>query len=156
NLPGFDHSGRIHNFNTRTDFDVTLVWRLQNLGVGNLAEYREQRALYQQAQLRQLQVQDRVITQVVQALEQGRQGQERVRITRSALFAPKGAADGPVYRSLRLNFDRIRGAEGRPLEVLDSIRGLNDLLEAYYQAMTDLERAYFRLLTALGLPPQGF
>jgi len=38
--------------------------------------------------------------------------------------------------------------------VLDSIRGLNDVLEAYGQAVTDYERARFRLLIALGLPPQ--
>jgi len=38
--------------------------------------------------------------------------------------------------------------------VLDAIRGLNDTLESYGQALTDYERARFRLLIALGLPPQ--
>jgi hypothetical protein len=56
---------------------------------------------------------------------------------------------------LRLNFDRIRTVPNtRPLEVLDSVRGLNDTLEAYGQAVTDYERARFRLLIALGLPPR--
>ncbi len=147
-------SGWISDFGGRADFDVSLVWRLQNLGFGNQAEVREQRALQRQAELRQIQLQDRVVTQVVQAHELVQRGAERLDITRSALLDPKGQPEGPVYRSLRLNFDRIRGAEGRPLEVLDSIRGLNDLLEAYYQAMTDYERARFRLLIALGLPPE--
>ena len=43
----------------------------------------------------------------------------------------------------------------RPLEVLDSIRGLNDTLEAYGQAVTDYERSRFRLLLTLGLPPEA-
>ena len=42
---------------------------------------------------------------------------------------------------------------GRPLEVLDSIRSLSDLLDAYGQSCTDYERARFRLLVALGIPP---
>ena len=60
-----------------------------------------------------------------------------------------------MFQSLRLNFERVRTVEKtRALEVLDSIRGLNDALEAYGQAVTDYERARFRLLIALGLPPQ--
>jgi hypothetical protein len=54
---------------------------------------------------------------------------------------------------MRLNFERIRGGEGRPLEVLDSIRSLSDLLEAYLQAVTEFERARVRLVIVLGLPP---
>jgi outer membrane protein TolC len=68
--PGFGASGEILHFNTRTDFDVSLVWRLQNLGFGNRAEIREQQSIHQQTLLRQLQVADRVVTQVVQAQDQ--------------------------------------------------------------------------------------
>jgi outer membrane protein TolC len=152
---GFGPSGRILHFSTRTDFDVSLVWRLQNLGLGNRAEVREQEAVRQQAMLRDLQVQDRVVAQVVQTREQALDWRRRLDITRSALFDAAGRPTGPVFRSLRLNFERIRGAEGRPLEVLDSIRGLSDLLEAYGQAATDYERARFRLLITLGLPAQA-
>src|SRR5206468_2425822 len=65
--PGFGPSGQIHHFAPRTDVDISVFWRLQNLGFGNLAEKREQEALHRQAILRQLQVQDRVVTQVVQS-----------------------------------------------------------------------------------------
>lgn len=153
-LPGFGPSGRILHFEPRTDFDVSLVWRLQNMGFGNRAEVREQGALRNQAELRRLQVYDLVTTQVVQAQELLFGWRRRVDITRAALFDEKGAPNGPVFRSLRLNFDRIKAGEGRPLEVLDSIRGLSDALEAYGQALTDYERARFRLLVVLGLPPQ--
>ncbi len=61
-----------------------------------------------------------------------------------------------MYQSITLTFERIRGAEGRVLELLDSIRTLSDVLDAYGVAVTEYERSRFRLLIALGLPPQGF
>jgi hypothetical protein len=152
--PGFGPSGQLRHFNTRSDVDATLVWRLQNLGLGNLAEVREQKALARQAQFRLLQIRDRVVAQVVQARELVEGWRERLETMRRALFTPSGAPEGPVFQSLLLNFRRIREVpETRPLEVLDSIRGLNDTLEAYGQAVTDYERARFRLLIALGVSP---
>jgi hypothetical protein len=141
--------------NTRTDFDATLVWRFSNLGFGNLYEVRENQANYRRSELRRLQVQDIVATQVIQSYEAVLGWRQRVNVTRVSLFDSQGRPNGPVFQSLRLNFDRIRNTPGaRALEVLDSIRGLNDLLEAYGQAITDYERSRFRLLIALGLPPQ--
>jgi outer membrane protein TolC len=152
--PGFGSSGRILHFDPRTDFDVALVWRLQNMGLGDIANVREQQSRLRQAEFLQLQLQDRVVAQVVSANELVLRGRERVDITRRALFDDAGTANGPVFRGIRLNFDRIRTVPtARPLEVLDAIRGLNDTLESYGQALTDYERARFRLLIALGLPP---
>jgi outer membrane protein TolC len=153
--PGFGSSGRILHFDPRTDFDVAMVWKLQNMGLGDLANVREQQSRVRQAEFVQYQLQDRVVTQVVQANELVQRGRERVVVTRQALFDDTGAAKGPVFVALRLNFDRIRTVpNARPLEVLDAIRGLNDTLEAYGQALTDYERARFRLLVSLGLPPR--
>src|SRR5262249_59830599 len=71
------------------------------------------------------------------------------------VFDERGRPQGPAYRSLRLNFTNINRGQGRPLEVLDSIRGLNDTREAYANALTEYERARFRLLVALGIPASG-
>jgi outer membrane protein TolC len=151
----FGSSGSIRHFGTRDDFDVSLIWRLQNLGVGDYAAFREQVALRRQAELRQVQIQDRIIAEIVQAYENIRGWRERVRITAKSLFDNQGKPEGPVFQAIRLNFDRIRNVPGtRPLEVLDSVRGLSDLLEAYAQAITEYERARFRLLVALGVPGQ--
>jgi len=152
--PGFGPSGRILRFDTRTDFDVGLYWRLNGAGLGNLAEIREQQARYRQAQARRQAAVMLVATQVVQAREQVQDWRERLIVARSALFDEQGQATGPVFRALRLNFERVRGGEGRPLEVQDAIRLLSDLLEAYATATTDYERSRFRLLYSLGLPPQ--
>ena len=150
---GFGSSGRISNFNTRSDFDVTLMWRLQSFGLGNHAEIREQESLERQANLRQIQLQDVVITQVIQTHEQIKAWKERVTYVRSALYDSSGKTAGPLFESTRLNFERIREVEKtRPLEVLDSLRRLADLLEIHAQAATDYERARFRLLIVLGLP----
>jgi outer membrane protein TolC len=152
-LPGFGPSGQIHHFAPRSDFDVTLLWRLNNLGFGNVAEIRENQAAARQASLRLLQVRDLVITQVVRNLEAVQGWKQRMGVAKASLFDDAGRPDGPVFRSLRLNFQRIREVpETRPLEVLDSIRGLNDLLDLYAQTVTDYERAQFRLLRALGFP----
>jgi len=148
-------SGQIAEFGSRADFDVALVWRLQNLGLGNLADIRERRSFHEQTLLRQAQVFDRIVAQVVQAREQVQRGQERVELLGAALFDADRRPGGPVFRSLRLNFERIRGGEGRPLEALDAVRGLSDTLEGYGQAATDYDRARLRLLLALGLPPQA-
>ena len=152
----FSASGQINHFNTRSDFDAALIWRLQNLGLGDLANMREAAALHRQTQFRQMQVQERIVAEIVQAQESVRGWRQRLEITARSLFDAKGNPTGPVFQSLRLNFDRIFNDpdNSRPLEVLDSIRGLNDLLDSYAQAATEYERARFRLLIALGLPAQ--
>jgi outer membrane protein TolC len=141
----------IHRFGPRTDFELGLVWRVDNLGFGNAADVREKRAVFEQARIRLQQVQDIVAAQVAQQREAVIRSKDRIDITRRALFDEKGQLTGATFRSIRLNFERIRGTEGRPLEVLDSIRGLNDMMEAYIQALSDYERARLRLLNAVGL-----
>jgi outer membrane protein TolC len=153
--PGFGPSGRILHFDPRTDFDVSLFWRLQNMGLGNRAEVRESESIHRQAMLRRQAAYDRVIAQVVQAQENARDWAERLTETRAALFDAAGAPKGPVYRALLLNFERIKGGEGRPLEVVDSIRLMADSLEAYAQAVTGYERAQLRLMLVLGLPVES-
>lgn len=147
------NSGTIADFNSRSDFDISLVWRLQGLGVGNKAQIRDARLQIEQNQVRQLALQDLVVAQVVQAYEQVQRGCQRVAVTRAGLFDELNRPNGTVYRSLRLNFIRIKGGQGLPLEVLDSTRRLSDVLDNYANALTDYDRARFRLLVALGLPP---
>jgi outer membrane protein TolC len=149
----FGPSGVIADFNTRSDFDITLVWQLQNMGLGNLWQQREARAAHERTIVRQLQIQDLVVSQVVQALEAVVRARQRVEVTRAGLFDEQGRPNGVVYRSISLNFQRVKGGEGRPLELVDSVRRLFDALEGYAFALTDYDRARFRLLVALGLPP---
>jgi hypothetical protein len=105
--------------------------------------------------VQQLFLQDLIVAQVVQAQEGVRRGEERYRIYRAGLFDDAGNPVGAVYRSLRLNFTRIKGGQGLPLEVLDSTRRLSDVLQGYADAVSDYDRGRYRLLLALGLSPQA-
>jgi outer membrane protein TolC len=151
----FGQSGNISNFGNRTDFDAALVWQLQNMGFGNLATVRQQQAIQQQAEFRLIQFRDFVVADVVQAREQIERSRQRIDVSRSSLFDNKGLPAGPVYEGIRLNFLRLSREEARPLELLDAIRSLSDLLDAYVTDITDYERARFRLLVALGIPRQA-
>ena len=52
--------------------------------------------------------------------------------------------------SYRLNLQRISAAEGLPIELLQAIRARSDALDAYNKAVSNYNRAQFRLLHALG------
>jgi hypothetical protein len=131
------------------------VWRLENMGVGNVARIRDARLATELAEVRQLSLQDLIVSQVVQANEGVSRGEARYNIYRSGLFDEAGRPTGAVYRSLRLNFVRIKGGQGLPLEVLDSTRRLSDVLQGYADTLSDLDRSRYRLLLALGVPPQA-
>jgi outer membrane protein TolC len=149
------NSGVIANFGTRTDFDISLFWRLDNAGLGNLAQIRAARLRTSEAEVRQLQLQDLVVAQIVRAMEQVQRAEQRINIYRASLFDDQKRPTGAVYRSIRLNFLRIFGQQGIPLEVLDSIRRLSDVLEGYANSLSDYDRGRYRLLLVMGLPPAG-
>ena len=117
-----------------------------------MAELRETQALRNQAQLRLIAFYDRVVAQVVQNHAALVQTTERLWTGWETISDKDGKPNGPVFESIRLNFERIRGGEGRPLEVQDSIRALNDVIEAFANALSDYDRARFRLLVVLGVP----
>src|SRR5262249_29150971 len=115
-------SGTIQDFDTRSDLDLGLVWRVGGLGGGHVAAARGARLRVEQTRVLQMQIQDTVVAQVVQALEQVERGRQRVEIAYAGLFDDEGRPTGAVYRSLRLNFLRIKAGQGTPLEALDSTR----------------------------------
>jgi hypothetical protein len=145
----------IGRFGHRSDLGVSVGWQLQGFGFGNIAELRESRAMHTQAALRLLAAQDRVRAQVVQVHSSLIQNSERLWVSWEAIADKDGKSNGPVFESVRLNFQRIRGGEGRPLEALDSIRGMNDTLEAYANGLSDYDRTRFRLLVVLGIPSEA-
>jgi hypothetical protein len=145
----------ISRFGPRTDFAATLNWQLQGLGFGNVAEVREARAVHAQAEVRVSAAHDRVRAQVVQAHASLVQNGERLWTIWEGIADKEGKPNGPVFESIRLNFERIRGGEGRPLEALDSVRGLNDMMEAFANGLSEYDRSRFRILVVLGIPSEG-
>jgi len=128
---------------------------LQNLGFGNRARVRERRAEHQLALLESLRIQDRVAAEVAQALAQGQEASQRVRIAEAGL----NDAVQSVNDNLKgvQEFIRVGNKDVlviRPQEVTAALQTLAQAYDDYYGAIADSNRAQFRLYRALGQPAQ--
>jgi outer membrane protein TolC len=151
--------GGVNNFigatNGRSDFDIQLLWELQNLGFGNRARVQERRAEQGQALIELFRTQDRVAAEVSQAAAQLESAAARVELAESGL---KDAVD-----SIDKNFEGL-GQTRRAGELLilvirpqEAVAALGQLAQAYndyYGAVGDFNRAQFRLYRAMGQPAQ--
>ena len=73
-----------------------------------------------------------------------------------ARFAQIATSEQAVHsaeQAFREDLIRIRGREGLPIEVLDSLRLLARSRMEYLDAVSDYNRAEFELYVALGQPP---
>jgi outer membrane protein TolC len=145
----------LRDFGARSDFDIQVIWELQNLGFRNWALVRERRSEYQLALLESLRLQDRVAADVVQAYDQGQGAASRVR------EAERGLKDA-VY-SVTENLKSVSEPKRvgnldvpviRPQEATAAIQALVKAYFDYYGAVADFNRAQFRLYRALGQPAQ--
>ena len=144
---------RLGDFSARGDFDVQVLWELQNLGLGNWAKVKEKRAENQAAVVELFRVQDRIAAEVAQAYAQTRSAAERIRAAESGL---KDAVD-----SVNKHFAGFEQPQKvgniltlviRPQEVVASIQTLARGYNNYYAAVADYDRGQFRLYRALGQP----
>jgi outer membrane protein TolC len=153
---GGGRNDQLSSFGSRSDFDVQLLWELQNLGFGNRARVNERRAENQLAVLELFRIQDRVAAEVAQALAQAKSAAGRLQDAESELkFATV---------SLKQNlegvkeFKRLQGniylLVIRPQEVIAAIQALTQAYNHYFAAVADYDRAQFRLYHALGHPAQ--
>lgn len=134
----------LDNIDDRYDFDALLTWEIRNLGFGEGAARRESEALIQQARFEKVRVLDQVAREVAEAHSQVLHRAERITITQNAI---KSAED-----SYERNLSRIRDGQGLPLEVLQSVRALEDARRSYLKAVVEYNEAQFRLQWALGWP----
>ena len=137
--------GRFDNFGQRQDFDAVFYWTLHNLGVGNLAQVRLARSNVRASELREVEVLDRVRTEVAVAYARTH--------ARYAQIGTGEMAARAAARAFREDLTRTRNAVGLPIEVLDSLRLLARGRYAYLDAIVDYNRAQFELYVALGQPP---
>ena len=146
---------QLTNFGARNGVNVQLLWEFRNLGFGNRAAVREQRAENEQAVLELFRVQDRVAAEIVQAHSQARRAANRAALAEEELQNARITAEKNleglsqtrrVGETLLLVF--------RPQEVVATISALDLAYQAYYAAIADANRAQFRLYRALGHPAQ--
>jgi outer membrane protein TolC len=140
-----------NSFDDRYDFDALMMWEVRNLGLGEKAARRETQARVEQAKFEKIRLLDQVAAQVNEAHAQVKHRKERMEITQKAIQT----AQNSYERNLR----RIRDGQGLPIEVLQSLRALEDASRAYLKAVTEYNESQFRLQWALGwpvvAPPQG-
>ncbi|NBS89975.1 TolC family protein [bacterium] len=154
-LFGGGNNGSMADFGMRNSMDLQVLWELESFGIGNIALKRERQAQKNAAALELYQVQDRVAADVVAAHAQ------TVRTTRRIKDAEEGlqyALDTADKNAQGLSQTRRIGDTitlvFRPQEVLVSIQSLQQAYRDYYKAITEHNRAQFRLYRALGHPGQ--
>lgn len=135
---------RLENTRGRYDLDALMTWEIRNLGLGEGAARRETEALIQQAKFEKVRTMDQVASQVAAAHAQAVHRRGRIAITQKAIESAEN--------SYERNLNRIRNAQGLPLEVLQSVRALEDARRAYLRAVIEYNEAQFRLQWALGWP----
>ncbi|MEX2171489.1 MAG: TolC family protein [Pirellulales bacterium] len=137
----------ITNFGDRLDFDAVAFWEIRNLGFGEQAARSEARSGVEQARWRQVQAMDQVASDVAEAYAQV--------VARKAQIGLAQAGIRAATESYRRNIDRIREAQGLPIETLQAIQAMDQAQRQYVRAVADYNLAQFSLQRALGWPVSG-
>ena len=138
-------SSQFDNQGSRSDVDLAAIWEVEQLGYGNLA--RQYRATSQQRQAR-YQVDwthDQIVAETTIAVTNVASYQQQYKIAQANLAAAAASYDR--------NRDRVREAEGLPVELHQSIRATGAAMNAYTQAISHYNRAQFHLLRSIGVVP---
>jgi outer membrane protein TolC len=137
----------VADFNGRFDFDATAYWQLRNFGLGEAAARETARSRLAQVKFIQVRVVDQISREIIEAHAQSVSLRGQIAVAESGI---RVAGD-----SYRRNFERIRGGQGLPLEVLQSIQALDQSRREYLRAVGDYDEWQFRLYRAMGCPIPG-
>ncbi len=155
---GGGQNSNLSNFGIRQDWDMQVIWTLQNLGFGNRALIRQRDADRRAALTELFRVQDRVAAEVVQAYSLAQTAEGRIRETETELRE----AQTLVRENLAALGQTQRLGEGgpiqlvtRPLEVVTAVQMLQQAYADFYLSINDYNRAQFQLYRALGNPAQS-
>lgn len=135
---------RIDQFQDRFDFDAGVYWEIRNLGFGEHASREAADARLSQARLEEVRRMDQVAREVVETRVQARSAAMRIDVAGQGVRVAEDA--------LARDLERIRNAQGLPIEVLDAVRSLDQARREYLRSIAEFNRAQFRLLRALGWP----
>jgi outer membrane protein TolC len=134
----------VADFRGRFDFDATVYWELRNFGLGDAAARKAAHSRLEQSRQLQIQVMDRVAREIIEAHAQSESLRGQVVVAQSGIRV--------ASESYRRNLERIRGGQGLPLEVLQSLQALDQSCREYLRAVGDYDEWQFRLYRALGCP----
>ncbi|HTI51132.1 MAG TPA: TolC family protein, partial [Planctomycetaceae bacterium] len=141
---GGNEGANVKNFSASFDSVAGAFWEVRNLGFGEQAARKEARSRIHQAQWREVAALDRVAREVVEAHTQV--------VARRRQLATAEEGVRAAQSSYSRNLERIRNAQGLPLEVLQSIQALAQARREYLRVVVSYNEAQFRLHRALGWP----
>jgi outer membrane protein TolC len=133
------------SFANRQDLDVMAYWSLLNLGVGNQALIDAAAARLRAAEWEEIAILEQVRKEVASAYRRSQISLRRMRLGEIAM------SDSDL--GFQEDLDRIKGNEGLPIEVLDSLSLVEKSRLQYLAAIMDFNRAQFDLYVAMGQPP---
>jgi outer membrane protein TolC len=148
-------NGTFGNGGLRSDFDLQVLWQLNNFGFGNLALVHQRSAENRLAVVDLFRIQDRVAAEVTQAYAQAQHSARRVEVTERGLRSAILSADknlAALSQTKEVGNQLVTLV--RPQEIVAAIQALSQAYIDYYGSVADSNRAQFRLYRALGQPAQ--
>lgn len=148
-------NGNLKDFGGRFDIDVQLLWEFSALGFGNKARVAERRAEYEAATLDLFRTQDRIAAEVATRFAEVRAAAQRLNDAEPAL---KEAIELVQKNVEGLGQTRRIGDALtlviRPQEAVAALQAFAQANSDFFAAVSDYNRAQFRLYRALGHPAQ--
>jgi outer membrane protein TolC len=150
---GIGPNSSLNQWRGRDDFSVQPLWRLDNLGFGNLAQIKVQRGNESLAIIDFFDAQDQVAEEVNQAQARLQSAAVRVvqadRALRTGIIALNGTTEGLKQTS---RFGDVLVLITRPQEAVYALQLLNRAFDEYFTTVAEYNRAQFELFHALGYP----
>jgi outer membrane protein TolC len=132
-------------FSTRDDFDVAMIWTLQNMGAGNVALARQRRAERDQLLGGRSSLAALVRREVMDAYADVQAQRRRIDTNEKQLAAGEQGAREEILRT--------RAGQGLPIESLNSVKLAADARQNAIDAVVNYNVAQFRLFVAIGRRP---
>ncbi len=136
--------GDFRNAGNRFDGDVAAYWEVRQLGFGEKAARAEANSRVEQAKWREISTLDRIAREVVEATAQVEARGQQIKQAEIAVAA--------AQRSYEQNRERIRNAQGLPIEALQAIQALGQAHREYSRCVADNNLAQLAQQRALGWP----
>lgn len=132
------------NRGDRFDGDVAAYWEVRQFGFGEKAAREEAQSRVEQAKWREIATLDRIAREVVEATAQVDSRRQQISQAEMAVSA--------AQRSYEQNRERIRNAQGLPIEALQAIQALGQARREYLRCVSDFNAAQLSQQRALGWP----
>jgi hypothetical protein len=150
---GLGPNDKLNQWVGRSDVSIQPVWQLQNLGIGNLALIKKQRAQQSREIIGLFEAQDMVAADVTRALARVQSAALRVvqadRALRTGIITLNATMEGLRQIS---RFGNVLVLITRPQEAVYALDLLRLAFEEYFNTVAEYNKAQFELFHALGYP----